>query len=126
MSAQRSLALACAAALLTSPVFAATTPRSKPVEAPAPRIHALEQALEVSSRNLRLPDTPSGFMLVTACPSCTTVSLAVDAQSKFLLNHKELPLAELRAKLTPSVLFSATVIYSSADKRLTRLLVTSR
>lgn len=118
--------LLCAIAMQSVALQAAAAARRvAPVIKPAPP-HAIEQALEVLMSAVRLPDGPNGFVLVTACPRCATVSLAVDARSRFVIDHAELPLATLRQRLLPGHLYAATILYSAADKRLTQLQVTSR
>lgn len=124
-------AVAMLAALAATPQVAgsanaATATRRAAAAATAPHPHAIEQAIEVVMSAVRLPDGPAGFLLVTACDGCAPVSFGVDARSIFVLDHKELPLATLRLRLRPGATYAATVIYASADKRVTRLLVTSR
>ncbi|MGB8327174.1 MAG: hypothetical protein WCE48_06315 [Steroidobacteraceae bacterium] len=96
--------------------------QAKPGVPAAPTLHALEEALEVSSRDVLLPSSEFGALVVTPCGGCAPRSLQLTAATRWFLGDQAVAMTVFRSAVAragqPLVL---TVLYDKVG-RLTRVL----
>ena len=87
----------CALLVLLIASVSASADDSKTRTVPASKFKIVEQALEASTRQVILPGSETGILVVTACVGCTPVSLTAGSATQWQVGQDTVSLAVFRA-----------------------------
>jgi hypothetical protein len=93
-------------------------------DADPPRTYSSERPIETTTVGLPLPRVAPGSMTISPCEvGCQAVTLEITTSSQFLIGHKPVSFADLRA-LALSSSANAVVFYDTKTNAVTRIVVT--
>jgi hypothetical protein len=122
------LAVACLNFVLA--VLAQVTPADTPSAGPsgsAPRVHAVELAIETQADELLLPGSAPGNVVVTRCTvsGCAPVTLLATDRSRFFLGKSQISLEALRRELAGRPAAGVVVLYDGKSREVMRILTSA-
>jgi hypothetical protein len=82
-------------------------------------------AVETDSSRVIVPSDPSGRVSVTTCPTCQALSLAITAQTEFLIDNRVVALGEWKAFAGKGYTYGVDAVYATKDKTLLSLTLNS-
>jgi hypothetical protein len=82
-------------------------------------------AVETDSSRVIVPADPAGRVSVTTCPTCPTLSLAITAQTEFLIDNRVVALGEWKAFAGRGYTYGVDAVYAAKDKTLLSLTLNS-
>lgn len=86
-------------------------------------LKVLEEAIEATTREIRLPERgSSNTIVVRQCPGCTPLLLRLHEGTKYYIDKREVPYEELRA-LARKVEAGLYVFYDPENEHITRMVL---
>jgi hypothetical protein len=86
---------------------------------------SVDDCIEASTDSVTLPSTVPYRMTVLPCPTCKSLELAVDADTRFFVGEQSVTLAQLRAHAAGGVR-QLNVCRAVGSDRLTRLVMSGK
>ena len=87
-------------------------------------LKALELAVETSARDITLPAGEAGSISVLPCSGCKPLVLFTGARTRYFLDGRELPVAELRRAIAGPSGANLVLLYGRGSSQITRVLAT--
>jgi hypothetical protein len=92
------------------------------VSAAPQSLRAVELAVETSTRDITLPAGEAGSISVTPCAGCKPLVLFTGARTRYFLDGRELPVADLRRALAGRTDASLVLLYGRGTTQVTRVI----
>jgi len=92
------------------------------VSAAPQSLRAVELAVETSTRDIALPAGDAGSISVTPCSGCKPLVLFTGARTRYFLDGRELPVADLRRALAGRTDASLVLLYGRGTSQITRVI----
>ena len=105
----------------TLPLLAATMVVATAYAADAPRMQAIEQAIEASSGDVRLPDRMPATFFVRPCSECPVKTLQITQATQFLLGNRAATQAVFNRFVQQAPL-TLGIFYASKTSDVTRVI----
>jgi hypothetical protein len=109
------LSLRCVVALAACSVMTCAVAETKNV------MTTVVEASETPVKSVMLPLNATSALMVTPCPGCPPKSHATTAQTKYVINKKEVTLEELRAAVANKPDLMLTVSYRVSTGELVKV-----
>ncbi|MBK6597341.1 MAG: hypothetical protein IPG25_05230 [Proteobacteria bacterium] len=116
----------CALLVLLIASVSASADDSKTRTVPASKFKIVEQALEASTRQVILPGSETGILVVTACVGCTPVSLTAGSATQWQVGQDTVSLAVFRQHLQRQPRAQLGVFFNRERSELLRVVATAR
>lgn len=110
--------------MLIAPTLVALALSATAVQAAPQPLRAVELAVETSTRDIALPAGDAGSISVKPCAGCKSLVLFTGARTRYFLDGRELPVAELRRALTARSDADLVLLYGRGSSQITRVLAT--
>ena len=83
----------------------------------------ITEAYEVSVSDLRMPRSTGGSVTFRRCADCETQTLPVTSRTRYLLNDRDVELAEFRESITGAGAATATVMHHLESNTVTAVMI---
>ncbi len=88
----------------------------------ATQIVIVEQGIESSTSDLRLPENSNGYILVRSCSECVELTLSLSAGTRYLVNGEPVEYKDFR-RLSRTPGNGLDIFYDPESKSVTRMML---
>ena len=85
-------------------------------------LETVSEAIESSTRDVSIPSSKTGRMIVRKCSTCPTLTLRFTEGTRFYIGKQQVELQDFR-KFANSGAHGLTIVYAAASSEISRMVV---